>query len=50
MERYVPMLSEYGTKSPAELPWGPKPLSNSPQTCAEVPATPKIYYSISQIL
>jgi len=49
MEPSEPLLWEYGTKSPAELRSGLKLLSKSPQTCAEVSATPKFDYPISQI-
>ena len=49
MEPYEPLLSEYGTKSPAEVRRGLKLLLKSPQTCAEVSATPKFDYPIRQI-
>jgi hypothetical protein len=48
MESYEPLLSKYGTKSPADLRRGLELLSPSPQTCAEVSATPKFDYDISQ--
>jgi len=49
MEPYELLLWEHGTKSAAELRRGLKLLSKPPQTCAEVSATPKFYYPISQI-
>ena len=49
MEPCKPLLWEYGTKSPIEMPWGLRCSWSLPQSCAEVSAAPKCDYPISQI-